>query len=166
MERSVLYAIGICIAAAAFEGVCAGGGVRQRLARLRQPSFSLPFWAWMIVGGLYYLICFLVLSRLLSRSAGANPDLALGLLASIMVFNGLWNLLFFRLGSPFLSFLLSVPYSVTAVALLVLLIRVDPVAAWCFLPYTVYLAYANAWGYAVWRRNRSPVDGPGKSAAV
>ncbi len=36
-----------------------------------------------------------------------------------------------------------------------LLLRIDRVAAACLAPYLVYLVYANVWGYAIWKLNRS-----------
>ena len=39
------------------------------------------------------------------------------------------------------------------IALLCVLFQVDRTAAWWFLPYTIYVIYANAWGYALIRAN-------------
>jgi tryptophan-rich sensory protein len=34
-----------------------------------------------------------------------------------------------------------------------LLLRVYRTAAWCLLPYILYLFYANIWGYYIWKLN-------------
>jgi tryptophan-rich sensory protein len=39
-------------------------------------------------------------------------------------------------------------------ALFILLLRLDRTAAWWLLPYVLYLVYANAWGYLLWKLNR------------
>ena len=46
----------------------------------------------------------------------------------------------------------------TAVALFVLTLRLDRLAALALLPYMLYLGYALAWGYGLWKLN--PRDAP------
>jgi tryptophan-rich sensory protein len=81
------------------EGLFAGKGVKEYMERLRSPNYSLPVWAWFIVGGLYYVICFAVVYRLLSRSNGGilRDDVALGLALVVMGINALWNFFFILL---------------------------------------------------------------------
>jgi hypothetical protein len=64
MTRAIVYSLAICVLGAALEGLFAGSGIKQRLANLRLPSYAVPFWGWMGIGGLYYLICFAILYRL------------------------------------------------------------------------------------------------------
>jgi tryptophan-rich sensory protein len=65
--------------------------------------------------------------------------------------------LFFRRRDPRLSFLAGAWYSVLAIALWLLLWRIDVRAMLWLTPYIVYLPYANAFGYAVWQANRAQV---------
>jgi len=54
----------------------------------------------------------------------------------------------------FHAYLLGVPYNAIAFSIfLLLLLRLDRVTAWCFLPYIIYLFYANIWGYRIWKLN-------------
>ena len=62
---AILVAIGICVVAAALEGLCAGRNVKAFFAKLKFPLFAAPFWLWTIIGGLYYVIFWFVLYRLL-----------------------------------------------------------------------------------------------------
>ena len=64
MSRAILFSLAICALGAALEGLFAGSGIRQRLATVRSPSYAVPFWGWMVIGALYYVICFAVLYRL------------------------------------------------------------------------------------------------------
>jgi tryptophan-rich sensory protein len=71
-----------------------------------------------------------------------------------MFINALWNYFFFRTRNLFHAYLLGFPYSTIALSLfLLLLLRVDRIAAWCFLPYILYLFYAGVFGYRVWKLN-------------
>ena len=153
MVRTLLLAAAVCIAAALLEAFCAGRGIRQRMAALRWPRYSVRFSGWMVIGGVYYLICFAVLTRLMLTTSPLRtvPFLLLG---RVMLINALWNVFFFRTRNLRHAFLVGLAYSAAALALLLTLWRVDVAAASCFSPYVIYLFYANAWGYRVWQLNR------------
>jgi tryptophan-rich sensory protein len=154
MTRAIIYCLAICALGAALEGLFAGSSIKQRLANLRLPSYSIPFWGWMVIGGLYYVICFAVLYRLFLLPLTPVRSAAFALLGAIMLINALWNYFFFRTGNLFHAYLLGLPYSGIALSLfLLLLLRVDRIGAWCLLPYILYLFYANIWGYRVWKLN-------------
>ena len=159
MARVIIYAFAICALGAVLEGLFAGGGIKQRLANLRMPSYAIPFWGWLVIGGLYYLICFAVLCRLFLLPPAPARDAAFALLGAMMFINALWNYFFFRTGNLFHAFLLGLSYNLIALSLfLLLLLRLDRMAAWCLLPYILYLFYGNIWGYRIWKLN--PRDGP------
>ena len=149
-----LVAITICIAAAALEGLLAGRGVKRRLERLRQPHRSPPLAVWVGIGLAYYVICFIVLSRLLPRPPSTPRSAALALMLLLLVGNALWNLVFFRLENLRASVAGLMAYAAVAVMLSVLLARLDPVSFWVFLPYLLYLPYATWWLLSMRRLNR------------
>lgn len=154
MTRAILYSLAICALGAALEGLFAGSGVRQRLATVRSPSYSVPFWGWMMIGALYYVICFAILYRLFLLPPAAARSAAFALLGAIMFINALWNYFFFRTRNLFHAYLLGFPYGAIALSLFfLLLLRVDRMAAWCFLPYILYLFYACIFGYRIWKLN-------------
>lgn len=153
MNRPFVYAISLCAAAAALEGALAGRGVRERLAELRLPRYSPPLSVWFVIGGLFYAMCFTVLYRLFRLPVSRSRDVALALIVGMMLMNALWNFAFFRMRALFLSFLAFLPYVLLAGTLLVLTLALDPIAAWAILLYVLYLIYAIAWGYGVWKRN-------------
>jgi benzodiazapine receptor len=154
VTHPVLYSLAICALGAILEGLFAGSGVRKRLANLRLPSYAVPFWGWMVIGGLYYLICFSVLCRLFMLPCTPGRSAAFALMAAIMFINALWNYFFFRTRNLFHAYLLGLPYGAIAITLFsLLLLRVDRLAAWCLLPYLFYLSYASIWGYRTWKLN-------------
>lgn len=154
MTHAIIYSLAICALGAALEGLFAGTGVKQRLDNLRLPSYAVPFWGWMVIGGLYYLICFAVLFRLFLLPSSTMRNAAFALLGAILFINALWNYFFFRTRNLFHAYLLGLPYSAIALTLFfLLLLRVDREAAWCLLPYILYLFYASVWGYRIWKLN-------------
>ena len=156
MARRVLKSLGVCFAAALLETLCAGTAVQQRFDELQFPAYSLPLWSWFVVGGLYYAMCFSVLYRIFLHESGAPCRLAaFSLVIALMVTNGLWNLAFFRFNQLLLAFAFIFPYVLIALALFVVLRRLDRTASWLVVPYLAYLLYAAAWGHGVWRLNGS-----------
>lgn len=153
MTREIIYSLAICALGAALEGLFAGSGIKQRLVTLRMPAFAIPFWGWMVIGGLYYVICFAILYRLFLLPPAPLRSVAFGLLGAMMFINALWNCFFFRTRNLFHAYLLGLPYNAIALALFFLLLRIDRTAAWCLLPYILYLFYANIWSYRIWKLN-------------
>jgi translocator protein len=146
----------ICVAAAALEGALTGGGVRQRLAELRMPRYSPPFSLWLVIGAVYYVICFIVLRNLLARDSSAPLLLvSIALLIVVLLANALWSVLFFRWRDLRSSFLAFIPYAVVVAALVGLLLYTYPFGAALFMCYFTYLLYAMWWGYRLWALNRA-----------
>jgi len=147
-------ALAACVAAALFEGIMSGTGVKARFAELQLPKGAPNLWAWAIIGGAYYILFFFLL-----RSALDGPpvpfwtSIMLTLIAVLLIANASWNWIFFRKKNLWLSFVFFVPYLLLSLALAWVLHRVrNPFSGWYAL-YPVYLVYATWWGYRVWRLN-------------
>src|SRR5688572_30177389 len=79
----------------------------------------------MVIGGLYYVVCFAVLYRLLRGGVDSGAQRgALGLAALLLVGNAGWNYFFFRRRDLGASAVYSALYGAVAVALAVALFRV------------------------------------------
>lgn len=153
-KRPLLITLAICLGFVLLEGAFAGGDVAEKYAAMRLPPYSPPLWAWLIIGGMYYVVCFIVLYRLLHLSGqGWLRSVALCLTVLMMSINAAWNVVFFHTMDFQLAFLTLIPYTLVALALLVTLMKLDRGAAWVFSPYVLYLVYANVWGYGVWQAN-------------
>lgn len=156
MTRAIIYSLTACAVSVTLEGVFAGSGIRHRLSQLRVPRYAPALWGWVVIGASYYLICFVVLYRLFSISETSPPrQWALGLLFTLMFINALWNYFFFRTRNLFHAFVIGFPYALIALVLFVLLLHLDRTAAFCLLPYLLYLFYAGAFGYHIWKLNAS-----------
>ena len=144
----------ICTAAAVLEGVLAGEGIRQRLAQLRMPAYSPPFSLWLVIGVLFYAMCFVILRHVLSTGLVSPSEVfALVLTVVLLLANAFWSVLFFRWRDLRASFIAFVPYAVLVAALVILLARAYPLGAILLSFYCIYLIYALRWGYLLWRLN-------------
>ena len=159
MTRALIYSLSVCTVSVALEGVFAGSGIKQRLAEIRVPRFAPPFWGWIVIGGFYYIICFVVLYRLFSVARPAPLRAwALALLGGMMFINALWNYFFFRRRNLLHAYVIGLPYSLIALVLFAVLLRVERLAALCLLPYLLYLFYASLFGYRVWKLNAGSAE--------
>ena len=140
--------------AAALEGACAGRNVKSFYAGLRFPRYSAPIWVWGIIGGLYYVIFWFVLYRLLRLDGDAAlRGAAIALILFMMAANALTNYVIFRARDLRLSFIIGSLFPFMDVALFVYLLRLDRAAAWTLIPYLLYRLYALWWGYRLWKLN-------------
>jgi tryptophan-rich sensory protein len=127
----------ICGVAAGLEGALAGRGVRARFVELRLPPYSPSLPAWFLIGGAYYVICFVVLYRLLrSGPLSGSRAVAFILLLMLMALNAAWGVLFFRLKNLRASFLAFVPYGVLTLLLVGTLAITDRMSALLLAAYS------------------------------
>ena len=151
---AILISFGVCAVAAALEGACAGKNVKSFFATLRFPRYSAPLWVWTIIGGIYYLIFFFVIYRLLRTNNDATLwYVALTLVSFMMIVNALTNYVIFRAHDLRLSFLIGALFPVMDIALFICLTQLDKLAAWSLVPYLLYRIYAVWWGYGVMKLN-------------
>ena len=144
----------ICAAAAVLEGVLAGEGARQRLAQLRMPPYSPPFALWLVIGFLFYAMCFVILRHVLSIGlVSPSQVFALVLTIVLLLANAFWSVLFFRWRNLRASFIAFVPYAMLVAALVIVLAETYPLGAILLSFYCIYLLYAIRWGYHLWRLN-------------
>ena len=154
--KALLISLGICGVAAVLEGLCSGKGVKEYFAKLKFPRYSAPLWVWYIIGGVYYLVLFFVIYRILRQDTGEFLTQAtLVFVFFMMVLNALWNYVFFRAQNLFVSFVMASLFPLLDLVLLVLLIKLDTVAAWALVPYLIYRVYGVWWGYGFWKENRA-----------
>jgi tryptophan-rich sensory protein len=118
------------------------------------PPYSPPFPLWLIIGFLFYAMCFLLLRHVFSIGLVSRSQvLALVLTVAILLTNASWSVLFFRWRDLRASFIAFVPYAVLVVGLIILLARIYPLGAILLSFYGVYLIYATRWAYQLWRLN-------------
>lgn len=148
-----LIALGICVAIAAFEALCAGKDPMGQLRKLRQPSWSPPTWIWVVIGIFWYGICLAALVRLLPFWPEHKRPVIL--LVALMLANGGANIPLFRLRRLDLALAFFIPYWVMLAAFLWSVCPLDRLTCALFAIYAVYQLYAAVWGYQLLRMNRA-----------
>lgn len=149
-----LIAFAICVAAAGFEGLCAGRDPMGQLKATSQPAWSPPSWVWVLIGIAWYAICFTALARLLPLwQEHKTPVILLG---AIMLLNGAAGLFQFRMKRLDLAFFSLVPYLLLLATFLWSVCPLDRVSCLLFVAYAAYGLYGGYWQFQLWRMNPRP----------
>ncbi|MEI8315959.1 MAG: TspO/MBR family protein [Verrucomicrobiota bacterium] len=147
---------GFCVAsfvAAAIGGTATGGAVQDWYPTLAKPSWTPPAWLFGPVWTLLY-IAMAVAAWLVWRRVGWDgARLALLMFFIQLTLNAVWSVVFFGLRNPGAAFAEIVVLWVAIVVTTLLFWKVTPTAGWLFLPYLVWVSFATALNFAIWRLN-------------
>lgn len=152
MRKSVsaLAVFLLAVAATALVGSWFGPGAWY--AALNKPSWTPPNWIFAPVWTLLYL-AIAVAGWLVWRQPSARRPMLLTLWSLQLIFNGAWSWLFFGLRAPGLA-LIDIGLLLCVIIFFVAAARArSPVAAWLFVPYGLWVAFASALNFAIWRMN-------------
>ena len=118
---------------------------------LSKPNWTPPNWLFAPVWTILY-VAMAVAAWLVWRRSGLAAD-PMQLFLLQLLLNVAWSAVFFRFRAPGLAFLeigaLWCAILLTAIAFG----RTAPVAGWLMIPYLVWVSYATALNFAIWRLN-------------
>ena len=140
-KDAIILTIGLCLGSVILELFGTSKNGKKWFESLRQPKYSIPFYVWYFIGGLYYLMCGIIAYRLFAGKVNNNFTVIMILLILMMVFNGLTNFLLFKAKSIRLFFFSIFPFGLIVITLFALLFGADRISAWILFPYLVWLIY-------------------------
>jgi benzodiazapine receptor len=121
---------------------------------LERPVFTPPNWifspVWITLFLLMGISLFLIWRRGL---AGKKVRVALSFFGVQLLLNILWSVLFFGLRSPLAGFIDIVVLWVAIVLTIFYFFKISKVAAILLLPYIVWVSFASALNFFIWRLN-------------
>lgn len=140
--------------AAAIGGLATVGGVRDWYPTLKKPAWNPPAWLFGPVWTLLYAMMGVAAWCVVRRDGVANSRLALLAYGGQLALNALWSILFFFLRSP-LAALADIAALWTAILATAGLFHArDRLAGWLLAPYLLWVSFAAALNFALWRLNR------------
>ena len=123
-------------------------------ARLEKPSWAPPGWlfgpVWTVLYALMGIAAWLVADS--SRSAPRTPLIFWGAQLGL---NASWTPVFFGLRAPGLALANIVLLWLALVGTVITFFSRRPVAGVLLIPYLIWVSFATALNFAIWRRNRS-----------
>jgi tryptophan-rich sensory protein len=123
-------------------------------AALEKPGFTPPNWVFAPVWTSLYLLMALAAWRLLRLDPGVPArGAALVLFCGQLALNVAWSWMFFAAHSPLLGLVNIVPQWIAILAAVGTAWRVDRIAGAALLPLLLWVSYAGALNFEVWRLN-------------
>jgi benzodiazapine receptor len=145
--------IAVCFVAAGAGAIFTSSSVNDWYPTLRKPSWNPPAWVFGPVWTMLYLMM-AVAAWLVWRKLGFEKAAApLGLFIVQLVFNALWSPLFFGLRSPWAGLVDIVPLWAAILAVMISFWRVSPTAGALLIPYWLWVSFAAALNFTIWRMN-------------
>lgn len=144
-------------AASALGGLATASSVSSWYPTLTKPSWNPPAAVFAPVWTTLYVLMAIVGWRIWRQlKIPALRPAARAVLTAFflqLVLNAVWSVLFFGLRRPDLAFIEIVALWCALFWLQVRLSRLDRVAAWLWLPYLMWVSFATALNFAIWRLN-------------
>jgi tryptophan-rich sensory protein len=120
---------------------------------LQKPWFNPPNVVFGPVWTLLYCLMALAFWRILILPRQPGRGLAIGVFLGQLLFTVLWSFAFFGAQSPLLGLAVVIPQWLLVVATLVLFARLDRLAGLCFVPLSLWVGFAGALNFVLWRMN-------------
>ena len=160
--RSALVFMAFLVAVLATASIGAfftGPGVRDWYPLLTKPSWTPPAWVFGPVWATLYLSIAVAGFLAWRQSGSADGRWAMAWFALQLALNAGWSWVFFGLREPGWAFLEIVILWGSILASTISLFRVSPAAGWLFIPYLLWVTFAAALNFAIWRLNDAHVSG-------
>jgi benzodiazapine receptor len=142
--------LAVTFGVAAIGGVVTNGSVRSWYPMLTKPAWNPPGWVFGPVWTALYAMM-AVAAWLTWRQDGWGG--ALALFGVQLALNAAWSLLFFGLHRIDLALADIVLLWAAIVATTAAFWKVAPVAGWLFVPYLLWVTFATALNFALWKLN-------------
>ena len=120
---------------------------------LVKPAWTPPDMVFPVVWSLIYLAMGIAAWLVWKTAARGQARGPLSLFFLQLGLNVLWSFGFFGLRSPFLGLVDIVLLIGVVVTTTLTFSRISTIAGWLFLPYILWLGYAAALNFAIWRLN-------------
>lgn len=156
MNRPARFTISLALPfiAAAIGSFSTISAIPTWYASLVKPSFSPPNYLFGPVWTLLYLLMGIALYRVWSKGT-ENPPVksAVTLFIIHLIFNLLWSILFFGLHNPALALFDIIILFIFIIVLIKKFYAPDRLAAYLLIPYLLWVAFATALNFEIWRLN-------------
>jgi len=120
---------------------------------LVKPGFTPPNAVFGPVWTLLYALMALAFWRILILPRQKPRSLAIGLFLAQLALNVVWSFAFFAAHSPLLGLIDIFPQEALVIATTALFWRLDRLAGLCLAPLALWVGYAAALNFALWRLN-------------
>jgi len=151
--QSIIGAIVALVVTFGAAAVGAGFPVDGWYEGLIKPAWNPPNWLFGPVWGVLYLLMAVAAWLVWRKSGLSGAAVPLGLFGLQLVLNAAWSWLFFGLHRPGVALVEIVLLWAAILVTMISFWRVQPSAGWLLLPYQLWVTFATALNFALWRLN-------------
>jgi translocator protein len=154
MTKNIKFIISLIIplSVGAVAGLFTSSAINGWFKTLNKPFFNPPNWIFGPMWTLLYLLMGLACYFIWTSDNEARKS-ALKIYAVQLFFNFLWSFLFFYFKNPALAlvdiFLMLITISMTIISFS----KISKKAAWLLVPYLLWVLFATALNFEIWRLN-------------
>ena len=145
--------IAICFGAAGLGSLFTTPSTGAWYVTLRKPAWTPPNWLFAPVWSVLYLGMAIAAWLVWRRAGVSGAKLPLVLFALQLVLNVCWSAIFFAAHLPGLAFAEIVLLWLLILAAAISFWPVSRAAGWLMVPYLLWVAFAAALNYSIWRLN-------------
>ncbi|WP_031427527.1 TspO/MBR family protein [Flavimarina sp. Hel_I_48] len=150
----VAICVGICLLVGFIAAVATQSSVHSWYIALEKPVFTPPNWLFGPVWTVLYIMMGVAAAMVWNKGFYHKwVKTALYHFGIQLILNALWSVIFFGLKSPLPALLCIVILFLVLLPTVKWFKLVDPRAAYLLLPYLVWVAYAAALNFEIWRLN-------------
>ena len=148
----IVGCIALCAAASWIGSIFTMEGVNGWYLTIRKPSFNPPNAVFAPVWFILYTMMAVSLFYVL-RSHHPNKNKAVGIFLAQLVLNVLWSFIFFKLHHIGLAFIEMIVMLGLLIAYYFVAKPIRPLAAYLFIPYIAWVAFASMLTATIWSMN-------------
>lgn len=149
----LLVFVVVCLAAGRLGAAITEPALESWYRGLAKPAWTPPDIVFPVAWSLLFLAMGIAAWLVWKSAERGELRLPLTLFFGQLVINVLWSFAFFGQRNPFLGMVTLAALFLAVILTTIAFSRVSRVAGWLFLPYLLWLGYAGALNYAIWRMN-------------
>ena len=150
---ALLIFVGICLAVEFVSGWSTQSSVRDWYLQIRKPSWTPPGWIFAPVWTYLYITMGVAAWLVWRGREHPAATASLWLFGLQLLFNGLWSVVFFGLRQPGWGLVDISLLWIVLLAATVFFFRVSPTAGFLMVPYLLWVSFASALNFSIWRLN-------------
>lgn len=145
--------LAVCFAVAGLGGAATVPEIPNWYQKLAKPSWTPPRWLFGPVWTVLYIFMAVAAWLVWKRAGWQESKGALTVFAIHLALNLAWSFIFFKYHQTGLAFAEIVLLWIAIVVTMAKFAPISMVAALLFVPYLIWVTYASALNFAIWRMN-------------
>lgn len=149
----LLLFLALCFAVSGMGAIFTSRSVSEWYPVLQKPSWNPPAWVFGPVWTVLYLMMAIAAWMVWRRRGFREGAAALLIFAFQLALNAAWSPLFFGLRNPLAGLLDIIPLWAAILATIAAFRKISPLAAALLIPYWLWVSFATALNFMIWRLN-------------